>query len=364
MIPFVGNLVLVIALIFGTSAGATETNWHIDINANDLTPQNLVFLPGAFEIDEFGNRFNSLCLPSQGRWIRAGEHPDPCPIVPGTTSPPPKVTFKLGAGPEGAPAFVVGNLGISNEQWARIKSSTDVPARSDDEALRQIGKAVDLVRTDQAVRWRFQSALLPKALDAEIPGSGIFFHIQHRLRDSDEPFIFKDGANGLLIEAKLGMPDLALTGSATSGVTIGISLQTEDVSGKRAPLPLIVGVFHSRGDAREVVSTDGRNTFVESMIAKGASFVVPIAGKPMSSNWAGRMVFSFRIDSQCAARLVKAVNDARMRQGEPLLNTDLSLVRLKQLDLRNENRFLDKGTVAITLDTEYLRARVLGGDGR
>ena len=58
-------------------------------------------------------------------------------------------------------------------------------------------------------------------------------------------------------------------------------------------------------------------------------------------------------------RLVQVVSDVRAKHGEVPLDPDLSLIRLKSIDLRNESRFLDKGKLKIDLAISYLRAAIL-----
>jgi len=270
----------------------------------------------------------------------------------------------MGSRHQDTPDWVVAHLGITTEQWMRARELKKDPSIPNANVLKMIGQAVDLERVDNATRWLFESIQLPSNLKSQIPGGGIYFHIENTLSEQRAPFIFDGATKALLIEAKIGMSELQLQGSATATVTIGVSMQTKDVNGKLSPLPLIVGVMHSKAANREIVGWDGRNTYAGTPLSDKATFITPVAGNQKSAQWDGRTVFSLKLDSDSIARLIKATNVARIKHGQPPLDSCLSLVRLKGLDFRNENRFLDKGSVKIILDAEYLRAfRLVLGTG-
>ena len=318
------------ALLLHPKNQAAEPPPLINITPTAFSPQTTFFIPGVFQLVETTNTIVSR--------------------------PPSDLPREMAHVPLGIPIYVVAHLGINNDQWAQAQTAennTSIPATN---ALKMIGSSATLIPVDKAVRWSFNSASLPPQLKAEVPGGGIYFHIEDRLPQPATPFLFADQNQALLVEAKLRMPQMTQQGSATTTVSLGVGMQTLDTTGKLAPLPLIVGLFNSRAYTREVVGFDGRNLYAGSPLTPKASFIVPIAGQQQSGAWNGPMIFSFKIDRPTITRLITAINKARLQHGLVPLDTHLSSVRLKALDLRNENRFLDKGTIQVMLDTEYLRA--------
>jgi hypothetical protein len=245
----------------------------------------------------------------------------------------------MGGGRPAGMGWVVGNLGLTSEQFQQAEAGA-----AGDAALAAIGRAVRLENSGSATHWQLDSSKLPAALHREVPGSGVFFHMQDRLRPVYRtlPPLFDCGHSKLLVTADLAMPMESVSGGATTTVTIGLVMQTLDATGAPRPVPLIVGLFNSRGLDRERLGSDGRLAFATSPYGGGGSYVNTEGdGGPLAVG-VKRRVFTFSLSPDGVRRLIEDLN---VRRETPL-----------QTDVRNESRFLDRGDVRVALDVGSVRA--------
>lgn len=330
-------------------AQRADTRPLLDLSGPELSPDRVHMIPGVFRVDPAG-RVDTLCVPSNGRWLRVERTPTPCPIDPATGEPPAALKSLSTPAAENAPAMVVWNLGVTTEEWRRAQAPGASPA------LRQVARAAQITGQSGALRWRFDSDALPEAMRNEIPGSGTGFQLGIVWGQRQLPPVFEGGSQGLLVETRLAMPELDVTGEATSGVTIGMVFQLPDTQGRVQPIIFIVGLFNSRfARPGERVASDGRNDFVEVALSRDARLVDQVSGTIAGRPWQGMAPFAFRLNRDTFARLVQALSAARQAKGQTALAADLDRLRLKSVSLRNESRQLDRGHVRITLDTELLR---------
>jgi len=349
-------LALIFCLAALSARAAAGSDPLAAVTAADFTPSAIVSYPGAFRLNAATNRLAALCIPSNGTWRRAGATAEGCPIGAGTAKPPPGEIFKLGPGPEGTPAWVVGNLGIDTDQWLAAH------AESADGLLGSIAQAASITRAGPAVRWQLDSASLPAPLHIKLPGTGLFFHMQFRARQASTHVLFATPADIVTISARLALPRLALEGTATTIVTLGVGLQTPDTSGKLQPISLIASVFNSRGyGQREYMGSDGRNIFIGTSLNAPTRFIEHAAGQTELVPGAPARTFAFSITHRSLSYIIDTLNTYRTSHGQLPLNQDLSLVHLKQLDIRNESQFADGGNVSVILDAGYIKAERLPG---
>jgi hypothetical protein len=340
--------------MFGARVASSQA--LIDIRGADLNRSNLIVAPGVFRMDEQANTVTPLCVPSDGKWLLVHSPPLPCPVDPATGRPPPSTQVQVPNPPPGRPYFVIGNLGIDNGGWERaalLRSDTSVPESN---KLRAIARAAELRPNGNIAEWHFDSSQLPSELRAEIPGAGTFMHVRQILPEDSKAKILDSLTKELRIETKLSLPLYRRTGAATTTLGIAVGLQTLDSDGKLTPLPLLVGVFASRGNAHEFIGSDGRNQYAGSMLLDNATFLRLEQGRLRNAQWSPATLFAFAIDQSTLAYLIAATSAARVKRGKVPLDPRPELVVLKSLDLRTESRFLDKGTIAMQLDFEYLRA--------
>lgn len=341
--------VLAVGVFAGFRPAAAETRVLWEIAGAQVTPGMVQFYPGVFRADAASGKITGLCIPSDGVWVRVERARPACPLVAGTGRPLPALEPQIGAAQEDVASLVVRNFGVTSAEWREGRAGRGHPA------LRQIASAVDVRVQGKAVGWRFDSALLPDALRVENPGSGTHFHLGIVYSNRRTPFVLERPGEALLIETRLAMPELAVTGGATAGVTIGMVMQIQDVSGQWRPVTFVVDLFRSLGGVQERMASDGRNAFAESPLNRDARFLVPVRGNLLAARWAGGQDFAFRLDTATLRRLLEAFNDERARHGEPALLTDPGKLKLKSVTLRNELRGLDKGRVLVAVEAEYLR---------
>lgn len=325
-----------------------------ELSGPDLTPDKVRMVPGVFRLDQAG-RVDTLCVPSNGRWLRVERTPTPCPTDPATGEPPAALRAQGAGAPENTPVMLIWNLGITTEEWRRGQAPGAPPA------LRQVARAAQVTSQSGTLRWRFDSTALPEAMRNEIPGSGTGFQLGIIYGQRELPPVFQGNAGGLLVETRLAMPELDVAGDATSGVTIGMVFQLPDTHGRVQPITFIVGLFNSKyARPGEHVASDGRNTFIEVALSRETRLVGRVAGAITGTRWQGMAPFAFRLERDNFARLVQQLNNARQAKGETALSPDLDRLRLKSVTLRNESRQLDRGHVRITLDTNLLRVSRIG----
>ncbi len=328
---------------------AAETRVLWEITGAQVTPGMVHFQPGVFRLDAASGKIAGLCIPSNGAWVRVERAAPACPLVAETGRPPPALEPMIGAAPEDVGSLLVRNFGVTSEEWREGRAG-----RGGD-VLRQIASAIDVGVQGKAVRWRFDSASLPEALKVKNPGSGTHFHLGIVYSNRRAPLVLERPGEGLLIETRLAMPEMTVTGGATAGVTIGMVMQIQDVAGQWRPVTFVIDLFGSGGGGREHMASDGRNAFAESPLNRDARFLVPVRGNMMAARWAGGQDFAFRLDTATLRRLLEGFNGERAGHNEPALLTDPGKLKLKSVTLRNELRFLDKGRALIAIEAEYLR---------
>lgn len=320
-----------------------------EITGDQFTPDMVYFDPAVFRIDSMTGAITTMCVPSNGVWLRVDNTPTPCPKEPGTDKPLASLQVQPFKTPEDAPMFLARDFGITTEEWHKIHDGTAPPA------LQKLSKAVDVNVGGDAVHWRFNSAELPDTLRNEIPGSGTHFHFGFTYSHKNRPFVMQQPGDALLIETKLAFPRLKLTGEATNGLTIGIVLQQPDINGEMQPITYIVDLFSMTGKTGERMASDGRVAFAESTLSNDVKFLVPVEGRLMSEPWKEERLFAFQLNAETLQHLIDAFNKGRIAQGAAPFTTDLSKLRLKSVTLRNECRFLDRGSVDLALAAEGLR---------
>jgi hypothetical protein len=294
------------------------------VDASSWSPANIVSYPGAFRLSESG--MVAACAPGESGCVRG-----------------------MGGGRPGSAGWVVGNLGLTSEQFLQAEAG-----QAGDATLAAVGRAVRLEKSGGATHWELDSSKLPAALHSEVPGSGVFFHMQDRLRPVYRtlPPVFDDGHSKLLVSADVAMPVAAVSGGATTTVTMGVILQTLDEAGSPRPVPLIVGLFNSRGLDRERIGSDGRMAFATSPYGGGGSYMATEGDAGPLAVGVKRRVFAFSLSPDGVRRVIEDLNARR----EMRLQTDPALVRLVQVDVRDESRFLDRGDVHVALDVGWVKA--------
>jgi hypothetical protein len=295
-----------------------------EVDGRDMSPANVVSYPGAFRFAD--GAFVAACTTGGGGCAR-----------------------RMGGGLPGTAGWVVGNLGLTSAQFLQAEAGG-----AGDSTLAAMGRAVRLEKLGNATHWEIDSAKLPAPLHAEVRGSGVFFHMQYRQQPVYRtlPPVFEDGHSRLLVTADLAMPTEAVSGGATTTVTIGVILQTLDAAGAPRPVPLVVGLFNSRGFGPERIGSDGRIAFATSPYGGGGGYMNTEGdGGPLVAG-AKRRVFAFSLSPDGVRRLIEDLNGRR----ETPLQTDPALVRLVEVDVRNESRFLDRGDVRVALDVASVRA--------
>ena len=311
-------------------------------------PATTEFLPGAYRLNEATGQLTPLCLPSNGSWVKPGG--GKCPLQAGNTAPPAATRYQMGLQLPAGVSWVVGNLGINTAQWQVAGNATGL--------LGAIGRSVQLTRVATAApvfQYSFNGATLPSALDKEIPGGGIFMHMQDILAGQPGTYPFARPGQALQVDARLGLASYQAMGGATLGVTIGLSFQAPNAQGQLAPIILLVSLFNSKGLYREHTATDGRNIYAASAFTNSPAFITPISSMQLTPDQRAT-TFSFKMTGANMASLIAALNVYLVKESQSPLSMDLRLVRLHQVDLRNEVGRLDKGVVHFIFSAEFLRA--------
>lgn len=333
---------------------ASETTTIIDIGPSDFRESAILAEPGVFHVSEDTNSVDTRCIQSNGVWLKVERQTVPCGPYSKSMPPPHDLVQDLPALPTGEPLFVIGNLGVNTEQWKTAVQLAHDPSVPKTNLLKSIGQAAQLGVVDGAIRWQFDSSLLPAEFSDDIPGSGIWFHIKEIFSNAMAPAVFDGQTKALFVQAKVGIPDIAVRGAASATVTIGVDMQALDSTGRRTALQLLICLYNSAREGREYVGSDGRNIAAVTELSGHSTFVTPVKGKETTGIWSGSEEFSFLITPATLNNLIGSVNRFRGLHGQPLLQNSPSSVYLKGIDIRNEYRHLGAGDVRMSLDLEEL----------
>jgi hypothetical protein len=356
-----GILIIIILLCFvsGVQAKTVETI-IAEIEPSMFSPESEIALPGVFLITDGSQTTQPLCFPFNGIWekIELGTIQS-CPIDPLTNLPPPAMQQQMGPMPASGVNWVVGNLGLSTNQWLQDDSQSPENVRPFKSVRRAAHLGLGL--KEDRVYWVFDSKKLPKELKSEIPDGGIWMHAQDVL-PSQDVYPFTNSHQMLKIAAHLDLIGLEIDGDATTTMTVGIIMQAHNTQNQWIPITLLVSLFNSTGQYQEFIGSDGRNSFVGSSLMGNPQYIIPLTPNQSLTNY--RMKdFIFGLNTITMTNIVTAMNVYLKQNNLPLLQTDLSQIRLHQVDIRNESRFLDKGDIRINLKMGAVKAFLVSDSG-
>ncbi|MBK6863068.1 MAG: hypothetical protein IPG91_05565 [Ideonella sp.] len=306
------------------------------------------FQRGVFRVNPDGSQVTLLCIQVGPKWQYVGSQRD-C----GDT-PPKELRREIERFPDDKTHLGILNLGIDNGQWQELRRGKG----SSGSVLAAIGDAFSYQIGTNDVRWHLDSAKLPRELRTPIPGAAISVHFGKNFSDAQRPQLFTAGTT-LLVESMFALPKAATNGHAHTGLTIAVDMEVPTVGGRNRILTMIVNVFHPDPRGKEAVRSDGRVNFGSSYLGPGTKYVVAVANRQKTAPWQRPERFAFRLTRENVKNLIEEANKHANPSGkarEPFDVSRLNDVRLSSVTLRNENRFLDRGTVDVDVVVDYLRA--------
>jgi len=320
----------------------------VQFDEASLSKGSIEFQRGVFRIEEGGQRIAKLCIPVKGQWKQVGDMHD-C----GNPPPPaqqreivqfsPDVTF-LG----------VRNLGVDSTQWGAAHKMNG--SANPNNPLLKVSKAFSFTIGSTDVSWHFDSQKLPDELRTAIPGSGIHVHFGGYFSDAHKFPLFDSDSGALEVEMALAIPKFVRSGRAHSGVTVAVDLSVPTTGGSIVGLPVIVSLFSPDASDREIVTSDGRVSFVGSYLAPGTKYVEDVENHQRSGPWAGMDRFAFKLTRDNVRRILADANARRRAAGAELFDERrLDQIKVAGVTLRNESRFLDDGDLEIQVAVDYLR---------
>jgi hypothetical protein len=268
---------------------------------------SIEFQRGVFRIDDSGQSIAKLCLPVNGQWKQVGDMHD-C-----GNPPPPVQQREIFQFSPDKTILGVRNLGVDTEQWKAAHRPDR--AQNPRSAVEKVSQALSFNVGDTDVRWHFDSQKLPDDFRAAIPGSGIHVHFGGFFSEEHRIPLFDADGRALEVELSMAIPKFTRSGKAHSGVTLAVDLSVPTNGGRPAGLPVIVSLFSPDATGRENLASDGRTSFVATLLAPGSRYIQSVENHQRSAPWPGLERFAFMLTRENVKRILADANARRRAAG-------------------------------------------------